>query len=465
MRGEIFMTYDFVALDRSSTVPLYQQLYENISSAIESGNLPQGTKLPSIRRFSEDLGLSRTTVEGAYQQLCVEGYIVSRPQSGYYVHLDIIVAAKHKNIKNPPKLNRKTADNIIYNLSSDSIDSETADIKLWRSYIKDVLKKQSVIVSYGEPQGETELRRAIAFYSYTVRGVSCSENNIVIGAGTQPLLYLLCGLMREYGTNAAIEQGGFSKAERVFDDCGFHTAYVSGNMDGININELYNQKIKILFVNPSGNLITGQPMKMNKRYELLYWAEQCGGIIIEDDYNGELRFTSRPIPALQGMDSDRVVYMGSFSKLLLPSVRIGYMVLPPCLAEIYQKKSSFYNQTASKIEQLALARYIHDGRLDKQLRRLRKTYAEKSIVLNEALKKAFGSSAKITLHENSLSTTLVLENNGKDIEAAAFRRGLKVTHIKTETENEYALRLGFAGIPMSDIESAVEMLKQIINET
>lgn len=458
------MTYDFVELDRTSTVPLYQQLYENISSAIENGNLPQGTKLPSIRRFSEDLDLSRTTIEGAYQQLCVEGYIISKPQSGYYVHLDVIVAAKHKNIKNPPKPNKKMTDNIIYNLSSDSIDSETADIKLWRSYIKDVLKKQNVIISYGDPQGETELRRAIAFYSYTVRGVSCSENNIVIGAGTQPLLYLLCGLLREYGTNAAIEKGGFSKAERVFDDCGFHITHVSGNMDGININELYHNKVNSLFVNPSGNLLTGQPMKMNKRYELLYWAEQCSGIIIEDDYNGELRFSSHPIPALQGMDSDKVVYMGSFSKLLLPSVRIGYMVLPPCLMEIYQKKSLLYNQTASKIEQLALARYIHDGRLDKQLRRLRKTYAEKSIVLNDALKKSFGSSAKITLHENSLSTTLILENTGKDIEAKAFRRGLKVTHIKTENENEYALRLGFAGIPIDDIMPAIEILQKIITQ-
>lgn len=458
------MTYDFVELNRNSSMPLYQQLYKNISTAIENGNLPQGTKLPSIRKFAEDLGLSRTTVEGAYQQLCVEGFIISKPQSGYYVNINISESKKQKNVQSIPKSLYRSENSIRYNLGSNSIDSETADIKLWRLHIKDILKKQDIIVSYGEPQGEIELRRAISFYSYTVRGVSCTEDNIVIGAGTQPLLYLLCGLLRNFGLNAAIEKGGFSKAEQVFNDCGFNVSHISCKSDGININELYNNDIKILFVNPSGNLITGQPMKISKRYDLIQWAEQSDGLIIEDDYNGELRFTSRPIPALQGMNSDRVVYIGSFSKLLLPSVRIGYMVLPPYLSKNYQSKSALYNQTASKIEQLALAKYICEGQLDRQLRRLRKIYAQKSELLNETLKSEFGSAAKITLHENSLSVTLVLEDNGTDIEAEALKHGLKVSKTETENKNEYALRLGFAGIRTDDIVSAVNIIKQIYNK-
>lgn len=455
------MTYDFIEFDRESDIPLYQQLYTSIGKAIENGNLPQGTKLPSIRKLSEDLKLSRTTVESAYQQLCVEGFIVSKPQSGYYVHIDVMLTAKKKISRHFPQKHTRNENKILYNLGSDSIDRESADIKLWCSHIKDVLKKQNIIVSYGESQGESDLRSALSFYSYALRGVLCRAENIVIGAGTQPLLYILCGLIRNYGGCVAFEKGGFSKAEQVFYDCGLEVVHIKSDKNGININELYEKNVKLFFVNPSGNLTTGQPMKMNQRYELLFWAEQSGGIIIEDDYNGELRYTSRPIPALQGMNSDRVVYMGSFSKLLLPSVRIGYMVLPEILLDIYRKKSELYNQTASKIEQLALARYINEGQLDRQLRRLRKIYAEKCTVLTESIQNLFGNDVKMILNENSLCITITLKNNGKDIENEALKKGVKVTHIESERKDEYILRLGFAGIPVEDIEPAVRILREI----
>lgn len=454
------MTYDFIELERDNKTPLYQQLYDLISISIENGNLPQGAKLPSIRKLSEDLHLSRTTVEGAYQQLCVEGFIVSKPQSGYYVHIDASLASKFRSVKSIAEKSTHAENKILYNLGSDCIDSESADIKLWRSHIKDVLKKQNIITSYGEAQGEYKLRKALSLYSYGVRGVEGNEESIVIGAGTQSLLYLLCGLMNDYGRRVALEKGGFSRAEQVFCDCGYEVLHIDSDNDGIDINELYKTDVKILFVNPSGNLITGQPMKMNKRYELLKWAEDTGSIIIEDDYNGELRYSSRPIPALQGTDSNRVVYIGSFSKLLLPSVRIGYMVLPENLLEAYQRKMYLYNQTASKIEQLALAEYIHEGQLERQLRRLRKIYGEKCSVLTDSLKKAFGKNVDITLQENSLCMTITLPYNDVDIAKKAEKRGVRVTHIKSDDENKYILKLGFAGIPISDIEPAVKILKE-----
>lgn len=454
------MTYDFIELNRDSNIPLYQQLYDIISMSIESGNLPQGTKLPSIRKLSEDLRLSRTTVEGAYQQLCVEGFIVSKPQSGYFVHIDASMASKFRTVKSVSEKSTHTRNRILYNLGSDCIDSGSADIKLWRSHIKDVLKKQDIITSYGEAQGEYKLRKALSFYSYGVRGVEGNEENIVIGAGTQPLLYLLCGLADGYGRRIALEKGGFSRAEQVFCDCGYEVVHIDSDDYEIDINKLYKSDVKILFVNPSGNLITGQPMKMNKRYELLKWAEDTESIIIEDDYNGELRYSSRPIPALQGTDNNRVVYIGSFSKLLLPSVRIGYMVLPENLLKIYRRKMYLYNQTASKIEQLALAEYIHEGQLERQLRRLRKIYGEKCSVLTESLKKEFGNSVELTLQENSLCMTVTFQNNGIDIAKEAEKSGVRVTHIKTGEQSKYILRLGFAGIPISDIEPAVKILKE-----
>lgn len=450
------MTYDFIHIDKEFPIPLYSQLYQSIRHAIENGNLPNGTKLPSIRKLSDDFSLSRTTVETAYQQLCVEGFIASKPQSGYYVHIDILLAAKKREVEHTPKPTFHQIQKIKYNLGNDSIDRESADIKRWRSHIRDVLNKHNAIISYGEPQGETVLRKALSVYSYTSRGVSCREDDIIIGAGTQALLYLLCGLIRPFGQKIAIEKGGFAKAEQVFTDSGFEVVPI----DDLNINTLYQNDIKLFFVNPSGNLTTGQPMKMNQRYELLYWAEQTGGLIIEDDYNGELRYTSHPIPSLQGLNRDRVIYIGSFSKLLLPSVRIGYMVLPQFLLNTYRQKSNMYNQTASKIEQLALAAYINAGHLDRQLRRLRKIYAEKCSVLTESLKNAFGNDIPMILHENSLCITLTLPDNNIDIMQEANRQGVKVTHLPSEN-HQYILQLGFAGIPVSDIEPAVTILKQI----
>ena len=452
------MTYDFIELEKNGTLPLYQKLYNCISKAVEQGRLPQGTKLPSIRKLSEDLSVSRTTVESAYSQLDVEGYIVSRPQSGFYVQTSSMPLSAKKAVG--PSSGHSNAPMIRYDLGSGTIDRESADLKLWRSYVKDILKQETAITSYGEPQGEYELRKSLSLYSYAIRGVICNPDNIIIGAGTQPILYILCGLLRSFGNTVAIEKGGFARAEQVFTDCGYNIIYIPSDDEGIDISFLYDSDIKILFVNPSQSLLNGQPLKMNKRYEILKWAEKCSGIIIEDDYNGEIRFSSRPIPALQGNDSERVIYAGSFSKLLLPSVRIGYAVLPESLLSAYTEKSSLYNQTASKIEQLALAKYIHDGRLDRRLRRQRKIYLEKLNALISALKNRFGSDCEIVTFENSLCLHIFLPRTDKDIAALAAKKGLRITHIPTESE-KCVLRLGFAGIPLDDIEPAAEILKEI----
>jgi GntR family transcriptional regulator / MocR family aminotransferase len=214
-----------------------------------------------------------------------------------------------------------------------------------------------------------------------------------------------------------------------------------------------------VFVSPSNRVQTGASIPMNRRFELLEWARETGGIIIEDDYNGELRYKARPIPAMQGMDDGRnVVYLGSFSKLLLPSVRIGYMVLLPKLLERYQARASRYNQTASKIEQLALARYVKDGQLERQLRRLRKLYAEKSAALIEALEQAFGSQIKIMLQETPLCLVLTVNTakTSQELCNLAAQKGVRIMPVKGDTPK---VTLGFAGIPLEEIGSAVGCLK------
>ncbi len=454
------MLYDFFALDPHSGEPLYIQLYRNIKEAVENGRFSGGQRLPSIRKLSEDLHLSRTTIETAYQQLAVEGYIGSKPQSGYFVMDDIDILKKEKQSLSYKPLERVVKPETRYNLGTDCIDSEHAGIKRWRKQVKDVLGRQEALSSYGDPQGEWELREALSFYSHGARGVSATPHHIVIGAGTQPLLYLLCGLLNHSVQRVAMEQPGFRQAEQVFRDCGIQTILLPADRDGIVMKELIHSGASALWISPSSRP-NGRAIPMSRRLRLLEWAQQSGGVIIEDDYNGELRYRAKPIPALQSQDNTCVIYMGSFSKLLLPSVRMGYMALPSYLLQEYQKRAHRYNQTASKIEQLALADYIREGQLERQLRRLRKLYADKSALLTDRLQRAFGSTMDIVLQETALCLKLTVKNgmDGNGLMRSAAEQGVRIASVNDETQTRYGqVMLGFAGIPTQDIPAAVEAL-------
>lgn len=452
------MIYDYITLNPKSGVPLYQQLTDSVKNAIENGYIARGGKLPSIRKLAADLKLSCTTVDAAYQQLCVEGYLTARPQRGYFV-----LAQMHEKSAGrlPPQVAavRLHTPEIRYNFGSGSVDSAGIDLKIWRRHIREALNRRDVLVSYGDPQGEPELREALAAYSYSVRGVVAQPEQIVIGAGTQPLLSALCGLLRPENRLTALAEPGFLQAEQVFSDCGVPMVRLPADASGIRMDELYASGAGEVFVSPAAQAPLGAGIPMNRRVELLDWAKQTGGLLIEDDYNGELRYTARPIPAIQGMaGGENVVYLGSFSKLLLPSVRIGYMVLPPRLAKAYRARVSRYNQTASKMEQMALSRYIQEGQLERQLRRLRKLYAQKSELLLRALRQAFGKEAELTLQETMLRVAFTppARATAGTLCRMAEEHGIRV---QSGRDGGGKILLGFAGIPVQDIEPAVQALK------
>ena len=451
------MAYDFLQPDKASKIPLYQQLYSSVRRAVESGHLRVGERLPSIRALADSLSLSCTTVESAYQQLCVEGYIRARPQRGYFV-LDARspVPERPPAPAGAPRPAGKTPPR--YNFGSDCVDGGSMDLRLWRRQIRDVLNRQEVIASYGEHQGEAALREALSSYSYAVRGVVAPPDRIVIGAGTQPLLAVLCGLLNAGERAVAMEEPGFRQAEQVFSDCGFSVLKLPGDDDGPRMDALRESGARLLFVSPSNRVKTGMSLPMSRRAELLRWARGCGGVIIEDDHNGELRYRARPIPALQGMSGGRsVVYIGSFSKLLLPSVRIGYMALPPRLLARYRKRAGNYNQTASKIEQLALANYIKSGQMERHLRRLRKLYGTKCDRLIRELRRAFGDGVGILLQETPLCLILSVRARAgaRELCRLALKNGVRAG----TTRDGGKVLLGFAGIPAEEIGDAVRCLK------
>ncbi len=455
------MIYEPIFLNENSKEPMYRQLYDSIRERICAGCPAVGEKMPSIRRISEELGVSRTTVEQAYAQLCVEGYLVSRPQSGYYVEAAVL-ESNAAPASDMPDDEPETP--VKYDFGSRYVDSRSSDLDLWRKYVRAALSREETVASYGHYQGEPALRRQLARFGSLLRGVNATPDRIVIGAGVQPLLSLICGLLGERAGRVGIEYPCFPHAERVFRDFRLNITELGHDRYGVLPEELYDSGANVLYLNPSNTESMGRPMPVSRRAELLGWAESTNGLIIEDDYNGALRFRSHPVPAMQGMgDGSRVIYLGSFSKLLMPSVRISYMALPPDLAELYRSRGASYNQTSSKTEQLALAEYIRDGHIEKRLRRLRKIYSEKSERLLSLLRETFGASAKIRLAETALCAELafISDRNSQELAAMTLADGVRVIPMNTD-DGSVKLRLSFAGIPSEDMPEGVRLLHEII---
>lgn len=451
------MLLDYLNLNEAGEEPLYQQLYRFFCDAIAHGQIAAGEHLPSIRRLAEDLNVSRTTVETAYQQLCVEGYVESRPQRGYYALALPIAPQTNAAAQDPSPA--PSAPKLRYRFSTDSIDRRAFRVELWQKYIREVLTHREIITAYGDHQGEPELRAALAEYSHSVRGVSALPERIVVGAGMQPLLFMLSGMLRRNDRMIGMESPGFAQAEQVFADCGLEICRLPGDESGIRLDALEESGVRIIYVNPTNRLGFGSPIPMARRVELIDWANRRGALILEDDYNGELRYSARPIPAMQSVGGDNVVYLGTFSKVLLPSVRMGYLVLPPSLAAVYHERASAYNQTASRIEQLALARMIREGELEKQLRRLRKLYSAKGELLLRCLQSEFGGGIEIAMQETALRTVVSpgIDADTAELCALAARHDVLVLPFG-ENERPGRVLLGFSGIAQEDIPEAVHRL-------
>jgi GntR family transcriptional regulator/MocR family aminotransferase len=310
--------------DKESDKPLYMQLYEYIKTEITSGLLKPDSKLPSIREASSMLKLSKTTIENAYSQLVAEGYIENFPKRGYFVcdlseyNFDAVAAKSTVEYRN----------DIVY--LNDGVDKESFDVSTWkRLYNKVITDRDTNIYTSCSTQGEKFLRDEIANFVNTMRGGNTTSQQVIVGAGIQYLLGILIGIIKEDYNTVAFEKPGYNKAEYVFEDYMFNIRHIEIADNDFPIDRLRKSDAKVIYISPSHQYPLGTIMPVNKRMELLDWAYKKNGIIIEDDYDSMIRYGGMPIPSLQGLDkNDCVVYLGSFSKMLLPSLRISFMVIP-----------------------------------------------------------------------------------------------------------------------------------------
>lgn len=436
-------------LDLQSTQSTrYLQVYDYYKELILSGRLPENTKMPSIRKCSEQLGLSRTTIESAYLCLAADGYIISRPQSGYYVTPRPVKNSTKGSI--PLKDIHKEQKDILYNFTSSNVDADSFDFNLWRRYIKSALRQDKRLLTYGEPQGEYELRETICNYVINKRNAVCRPENIVIGAGSQSLLNILCPLLHNRN-GVCFHDTKFAQGMVIFEDYGF--PIIQNKEDA-----------EILYMTPSHMTSLGDVMSVESRLSLLQESISHNRLIIEDDYNNEFRYFTKPRPCLQGLaGGEHVVYLSTFSKLLLPSIRLSFMILPDELLPFYEKKKGLYNQTASKVEQLALCQFLRDGHLDSQIRKLKRLYSNKAKALSNELELAFGNRAKISMGESVFLVHLKLKSEMSNVEFRdkLQKKGILVFASPKETKGYAHIALSCCELPMKDFPKAVALIKSV----
>lgn len=323
-------------LDDNSNIPMYIQLFEYIRKLIINSEIVPGEKLPSLRNLSEKLEISITTVDLAYAQLAVEGYIFSKPRSGYFIS-----EVFHPLIKqNTNNLNFGSDRKIPFKEPEFWYDLSSFDFVKWKKCESKILTDfPQLLLFESDTQGEISLRYEIAKYVFSSRGVKCDPAQIVVAAGTQQISARLANLLQRMDINhVALENPGYLPVNNVFRDHNFAITPVDVLKDGIDIDKLPINIRSAAYVNPSNQFPTGAVMPVGKRYRLLEWAIKNNSYIIEDDYDSELRYFGKPIPALQGLDDgNHVIYLGSFSSTLFPSIKISYMVLPPAIREILKR--------------------------------------------------------------------------------------------------------------------------------
>lgn len=455
-----------ISLDTRSRIPLYEQIYDYIKTDIQSGRIPYGEKLPSTRFLSKHLEVSRSSVELAYEQLLSEGYIESVPYKGFFVaQIDELYHLKKD--KPQPQRERKEARRYRYDFTPNGVDLKSFPYNVWRKLSKDILlDDRTELFRSGDSQGEYGFRSAICSYLYQARGVDCTPDQIIVGAGSDYILMLL-GMILGMDHTIAFEDPTYKQAYRMAGGMSYNCIPVSMDKNGMKVTELEKSGADIAYVTPSHQYPTGVIMPIRRRMELLKWAcEEQGRYIVEDDYDSEFRYKGKPIPALKGYDaSDKVIYLGTFSKSIAPAIRLSYMVLPKPLLEAYEQKARFVNSTVSKVDQLIVQKFIEEGYYERHLNKTRALYKSRHDVLIEELR-PMADICTISGENAGVHLLLTFQNGMAEEElidraARADIRvyGLSDYRIRENCEEKATILLGYANLTEDQIREAARLLR------
>jgi GntR family transcriptional regulator/MocR family aminotransferase len=476
-----------ILLDTSSAVPLHRQLYEGLRGAILAGRLSAGTRLPATRMLAHELGISRNTVLNAFEQLLAEGYVEGQTGSGTYVSHVLPDDLLHV-LPTPPAQplapsNRRLSQrgSLLAATSVTAVDDQgpprafrtglpafdTFPFDIWTRLVARHWKQPPPeLLSYGDPAGYHRLREVIAAYLGAARGVQCTTDRVIIVAGSQQGLDLAARVLLDPGDRVWIEDPGYVGARGALRSAGAELVPVPLDQEGLRVAVGIDTcaNARMAYVTPSHQFPLGVTMSLSRRLALLDWARRADAWLLEDDYDSEYRYTGRPLPALQGLDGDgRTIYLGTFSKVLFPSLRLGYLVVPLDLVNAFVAAKALADRHPPSIEQAALADFIAEGHFARHIRRTRALYAGRQAALIAAAQHELAG--LMELHPAAAGMHLVgwLPPGMADTDAAsrAAAVGVDVSPLSAyalEPLERGGLLLGYAAADQNEIHRAVRRL-------
>ncbi|USG64954.1 PLP-dependent aminotransferase family protein [Brevibacillus ruminantium] len=476
----------WITIDRSQPMPLFRQIYAEIRNKILKGELLGGDPLPSTRRLAAELHLSRNVVLEAYEQLLAEGFLESRPGSGHYVAAGIDPAPlsrgendldKHALLKDTEATRLHPADPATVESAPALIDFRSGvpcldhfPRALWGKLLQQVCREAPLAAfGYGRPEGRAELRQVLSRYLYRTRGVQCAPEQIVITSGATQAFVLIAKVLLKPDSAVVLEDPITRDIQTIFASTGAKLIPVPVDEYGLKTDGLpADARPEFVLVTPSHQFPLGGTLPIQRRIQLIRYASQQDCYIVEDDYDSEFRYDSPPVHSLQGLSGERVIYIGSFSKILSPSLRLGYLVLPPDLVEKYQAAKWFTDLHTPAIEQLALGRFIEGGHLDKYINRVKKVYKRRRQVLLGALQTAFPHRVKIWgastgLHiAASFPGIAFTEEKLSSLAAAGVNVYPVEEHTMVKGRHQDKVIIGYGNVDEADIAAGIGRLHEVL---
>lgn len=464
------LTYN---LNERGTLTLYEYLYKCIKDDIVSGKIKTDEKLPSKRNMAKNHDISVITVENAYAQLLVEGYIRAVEKKGYFANEITNQISENQEVTenvSEYKINKPEKVKWIVDFNSNHVRYDSFPFATWSKIMRQkLLDEENSFLMTPSRNGIWELRSAIAKHLREFRGLTVLADQIIVGAGTEYLYGLIVQLLGRDSV-IATENPGYRKISMVYESNGVRTIHLPMDNQGISIDELEKSDANIVHISPNHHFPTGKVMPAARRHHLLEWANMGERYIIEDDYDSEFRFSGKPVPAMKSLDSrDRVIYINTFTKSLAPSMRISYMILPPKLLEKFMKELGFYACTVPVFEQLTLSKFMGRGHFERHIRRMKKLYRQRRDTLTESIESCkLKNYVSLKGLDSGLHVLMKLNNgmNEKQLVESAAKENVKVYGLSEyysfgkEKVPKSCIVAGYSGLDEKEITQGIKCLEQ-----